>query len=150
MQHILSLIGLFIFCGLKFLIGPISVLAYGLSHWETVFFCFFSGVFWAIFFYYLGVKIQVWWRTKFPSKKKKKTFSKINRRIIRFKNSFGPLGLAALIPVLSVPIAALLCSKYFKHDRHVIASFIASVAFWSITLTFLSNPVVAYFEILFT
>lgn len=150
MQHILSLVGLFIFCGLKFLLGPGSVLAYGLSHWQTVFFCWIAGVFWAIFFYYLGVKIQLWWSVKFPPKKKKKAFSKTNRRIIAFKNNFGPLGLAALIPILSVPIAALLCSKYFKHDKHVIASFIASTAFWSVALTFLSKPVIGYIEILFS
>ncbi len=141
MQDVISLLGLWFFVGVKFLIGPVSVLAYGLSRWETVLFVSCAGTFWSGVFYYAGAGMQLWYRKKFPPKKKKRLFTKSNRRLVRIKNKFGVWGLALLIPIISVPISALLASKYFKHERYVWLRYLVSCTFWATVLTFFSDHI---------
>ena len=146
MGDILGLALLWIFIGLKFVIGPASALAYGLTKFETLLFVFSSSGFWSIFYYYTGAKIQDWYNAKFPSKKKKKVFSKRNRKIVALKNKFGAWGLAFLIPLISIPISALIASKYFKHDKKIWLKYLLASAFWSVVLTYFSHSIISLFK----
>ncbi|MGB0166789.1 MAG: hypothetical protein ACPF8V_08055 [Luteibaculum sp.] len=149
MKEVLALLGLWCFVGVKFLIGPASVLAYGLGKIETILFVSSAAIFWSLFFYFLGGRLQAYWRSKFPSKKSKRVFTKSNRQLVRFKNKFGIWGLAFLIPIISVPISALVASKYFKNDSLVWLKYGIPSIFWTIVLTYFSEPLIAWLKALF-
>ncbi len=143
MTQIFSLFLLWCFIGVKFVIGPASVLAFGLSKFETFLFVFSSASFWSIFYYYLGAKIQVWLNKIFPKKKQRKLFSKSSRRLVKFKSSFGAWGLAFLIPIISIPISAILASKYFKHDKQIWLKYVVSSGVWTVILTYFSHGIIS-------
>lgn len=146
MVELLSEIGtillLIAICGTKFLTGPAVVLAAGYPMIPTMIITFVGGSIGSIFFFRLGTTIFNWWQRIFPPKKKKKIFSKKNRTIVRFKNKFGVMGLALLVPLISIPISCFIAAKYFRHDRRAIPSYIIAVAGYSVILTLFSDPII--------
>ncbi len=149
-SEILKVFGLFLFSGTKFLMAPGAVLASGFDVLGTIIITFSGGVAGSIFFFKLGGSVFNAWDRYFPSKKKRKAFTKRNRLIIQFKNRFGVIGLAFLIPFISIPVSALLAAKYFRFDSKAIPAYVAATAFWSIVLTIFSEPVIVFFQQLFS
>ncbi|TXC81741.1 hypothetical protein [Luteibaculum oceani] len=150
MEKIGGMILLWFLVGAKFVLGPGSALALGLSKLESVLFVFGASSFWCLVLFYAGTRIQKFFREKFPSKKKKPVFTKKNRKIVSLKNKFGAWGIAALIPIISIPISALLASKYFKHDKYIWIKYIVVCAFWTVVLTYFSEPIVNGLKSLWT
>jgi hypothetical protein len=149
-SEIFKVFGLFLFSGTKFLMAPGAILASGYGLIGTMIIAFTGGVAGSIFFYKLGGTVFNAWERYFPSKKKRKSFTKRNRFIIQFKNKFGVIGLAFLIPLISIPVSALLAAKYFRFDTKAIPAYVAATAFWTIVLTLFSKPIVSFFQQLFS
>ena len=135
----------------KFLMGPGTILASGYSPGETIIINIIGGLLGSFFFFYFGAWFFNWLEVKFRKKgrKPKKRFTWKNRLIIRFKNRFGVIGMALLIPIISIPISALISAKYFRDDRKSIPAYILSVVFWSFILTYFSNPIINSIKELF-
>lgn len=65
----------------------------------------------------------------------KPVFTRTNRTIIKVKQGYGFWGIAAVgPPILSIPIAAVLAAKYFKHDPRTLPTMLVAVVVWSVLL----------------
>lgn len=65
----------------------------------------------------------------------KPIFTRTNRGIIRVKQGYGFWGIAAVgPPIISIPIAAVLAAKYFKHDRRTLPTMLFAVIAWAFVL----------------
>ena len=145
-NEILKILGLMFFCGTKILLGPGAALTAGYSRMETILIVFAGASIGSIVFFKLGNLIFSWFGAKFPSKKKKKKFTKKNRFIVNFKKNFGVIGLALIIPIISIPASAMISAKYFDKDPKTIPAFIFSSALWAVVLTFFSEPIIEFFN----
>lgn len=90
-------------------------------------------------FYHLGKVIFDWIdRVKAgkSGKGSKKVVTKSKRRLVAFKNKFGLRGLLFMAGLISVPISAVLVSKWFRNESGSIWWLSLAFVLWSIALTF--------------
>lgn len=66
----------------------------------------------------------------------KKVVTKSKRRLVAFKNKFGLRGLLFMAGLISVPISAVLVSKWFRNESGSIWWLSLAFVLWSIALTF--------------
>lgn len=70
-----------------------------------------------------------------PVARTKKIFTKRNRFIIKSVNKYGLMGIAAIAPLLSLPLAALIASrindKFIHNKKKVVVYLCTSVIVWS-------------------
>lgn len=135
-REVLQVVGLALFSSVKFLFAPSTVYLSGYSYLETILITICGGVLGVFVFFKSGTfifsKLDRW----IGRRKKKKSFTKRNRTIVKLKNKYGLYGLALLSPcVISIPLGCILAAKYFAHDRRTIPFFITAVVFWSFVLT---------------
>lgn len=143
LTEILKILGLLLLSGAKILMAPGAILAAGYGRFTTILIAFIGASIGSLFFLKLGGVIFAWMEKKFPPKKKK-VFTRKNRFIVNFKRKFGVIGLALIIPIISIPASAIISAKYFGDDPKTIPSFIASSALWAILLTFFSEPIIEF------
>jgi len=148
-SEVLKVVGLLALSGTKFLMAPGAILAAGYSLPITVLISFVGGTLGALFFFLAGSGFFRWLERIYPPSPKKRTFTRKNRLIVRFKNRFGVIGLALLIPLISIPVSTIIAAKYFRYDRKSIPAYLGAVAFWSIVLTYFSQPIVSWVKQLF-
>lgn len=137
MSDILEVVGFFLFSATKFLMAPPAMTILGYTVFKTISISFFGGFAGLIFFFYLG-KALFAIVNLFLGNKKRKSINKRNRLIVKYKSKIGVLGLSMLIPLISVPITAILVSKYYQLNYKTIASFGFSALFWSVVLSYIS------------
>ena len=71
-------------------------------------------------------------------KKKKKTFSPGNRRIVKIWKRYGPFGVAILTPIFFMPIVGTLILTSFNVNRKKILTYmLISAVFWAVVETIL-------------
>ena len=123
---------------------PIVILQFNFSFFETILWTNVGGILGFYFFAFLSEKLIRWWNhavrkkrpTGNPGAKKKKTFTKKNRRIVRIKQSYGLIGIAMTTPVLlSIPLGSFLVVRYYRSSRSKYLYMIASILIWSIIYT---------------
>ena len=69
---------------------------------------------------------------KRKNKKPAKIFSKRNRFLARFKNTYGFWGIVLVTPVfLTIPVGAFLANKYYSRRRHIVVYMILSIIGWA-------------------
>lgn len=134
---------------LKFLYTPGIMLASGFSVINTIVVCSVGGTLGAALFFIAGRMIFGWYERIFPPKKDKKTFTKGKRRIIVFKKRFGIIGLAVIVPLVSVPVSAVIAAKYYKNPLRVFAAYAAVLSLWSVVLTLFSVRLIEMIRALF-
>ncbi len=144
MTHIAG-IALFLFlAGTKLLIAPSIMLAAGTGILETIIITYIGSLLGATLFYYFGVAIFSWWDKLVGNDKVKKSiFSNRSRAIVKVKIHTGIIGIAALAPIISIPISALIIAKFFPGKNKVVAVFAVILIPVAIGLTFLSKPIIA-------
>lgn len=137
-------IAFFVFlASVKILFAPASMLAAGHSLIETMIITYVGGLLGSIVFYYFGVAIFNWWDgITGKNKKKKFIFSRKARTMVSVKMRYGIIGLAALAPIISVPVSALIVAKFFPANNRVVAVYALVLAPISVGLTLLSDPVI--------
>jgi hypothetical protein len=70
------------------------------------------------------------------TKRKKRIFTRRNRRIVRIWKSYGLIGLAALTPILfSIPIGTFMITRLEHNHRKILLYMFVSVTCWSLILT---------------
>ncbi len=84
-----------------------------------------------VFFYYLGHYLFGYFNKN--RKRKNPTKKKIKR--LRFIMKRGPIGLFILTPILSVPIVAIIASRFFAHHKVIVPKFILGFFIWALILT---------------
>jgi hypothetical protein len=121
---------------------PAAVYAFDYNYLQCILTSCAGAIFSTIVFTYLSDGIIKWWekfKDKWITKKgPKKHFTKSNRRIIKIKNRFGLVGIAALTPILlSIPLGAFLAERFYKDKKKVIIYISIATVFWSNALYFI-------------
>lgn len=121
---------------------PAAVYAFDYNYLQCILTSCAGAIFSTIVFTYLSDGIIKWWnklKEKLITKKgPKKHFTKSNRRIIKIKNRFGLIGIAALTPILlSIPLGAFLAERFYKDKKKVIIYISIATVFWSNALYFI-------------
>jgi uncharacterized membrane protein len=107
--------GIYMLCLVKFFAGPVLGAAAGYSPWEIIGVSVLGMMTSVTFFTFLGTRVKKAIQAR--STKKKKVFTKKNRRIVRIWGSYGELGIAALTPILLTPIGGTLILVSFGSDK---------------------------------
>lgn len=119
---------------LKFIGGPLSGIALGLSWLETCL-CTVAGMMISVVLVtYAGTALQKLFARWYPSKPKR--FTRRTRLAMRIWKRAGITGIALLTPVLLTPIGGTILAVSFKVKRPIIFGYmLASALFWGIVLT---------------
>ena len=71
-------------------------------------------------------------------RRKRKLFSKKNRRVVKIWRRYGPVGVAALTPILLMPIGGTIILTSFNiPPRKIVRYMLASAIFWAVLETIL-------------
>jgi uncharacterized protein YacL len=133
---ILEYLGWFFLTVLKFLITPSTMIGLGYSWIGTIITVFVSAFIGFICFFNFGEVLF-----KYLEKRRKKPrnkFSRMNRFIVKMKTKYGLLGMGLISGMISVPIAGLLASRYFRDDKKAIPAFTLAFLLWTVFLTSIS------------
>ncbi|WP_266362775.1 hypothetical protein [Tellurirhabdus rosea] len=119
---------------LKFIGGPISGIALGLSWLETSL-CTILGMMVSVMAVtYAGKALQLLLRRW--SKKPPRRFTRRTRLAVRIWKRSGMLGIALLTPLLLTPIGGTALAVSFRVHRHLIFAYmLGSAVFWGVVLT---------------
>jgi hypothetical protein len=124
---------------------PLVIIQFEFSFLETVLWTNVGGIAGIYFFAFLSEKLINWWKTTFrrsnrsileDEQQEKKIFTKRNRRIVRVKQKYGLIGIAAITPfLLSIPVGVFLVVRYYRTSRTKFFYLIAANIIWSIIYT---------------
>jgi len=143
--HLAKIFSVFFLSTVKFLFAPGTAIASGISPVQTIFITSSGGITGITFFYFFGrwVFEQIdAWRYRNLSSKQKRIFTKRNRYIVKFKLSFGLIGLIIVTPaILSIPIGSVVAAKFYYENKYTYPLLVVSTIIWSIGLTIFSSTV---------
>ena len=130
----------------KFIVTPSLMIAAGYSALEVILVTSISALVGVLFFNKLGRYLFLKWATyklnryqKNPgSRKPTKKITPVRRKIVALKEKYGLAGILVVSVILSVPISAILVSKYFQKNSASVWMLGLVFAVWSIILTFAS------------
>lgn len=138
---IIKFIGYFLGTAFKFLlVAPAAIVDLQLNFIEAIVFCFTSGMTGVMVTLYLSKYIFQgfdWVKHKITGKRhkpKRKVFTPNKRRLVRFKATYGLIGISLITPtLLSIPVGTLIAARLYRHDRrHVYMYMAGSLAIWSV------------------
>ncbi|NOX47468.1 MAG: hypothetical protein GXO89_10890, partial [Chlorobi bacterium] len=140
--QVFKLLQILVLSGVKFIFAPLISIGYGFNYFQTVIITTIGGIFGFLFFYYLSRWIIQQYNRLCPivfsyftgntierakqilncgETKKKKAFSRRNRKIVSIRKKYGFAGIVLLTPVLlSIPIGAFLAQKYYSKRSNVL------------------------------
>lgn len=135
-----------LFSAVKFAMTfPLAVVEFQFSFLETLLWTNIGGILGIYFFAYLSGRLISWWNRTFRRSQLerpvygpggRKLFTRRNRRIVRIKQRYGLLGIAATTPfLLSIPVGTFLVVRYYRHTRTRFLYLIASNVVWSVIYT---------------
>ncbi|AFL83141.1 hypothetical protein Belba_0482 [Belliella baltica DSM 15883] len=132
-DYLLKFLAIYVTCLFKFVAGPILGSAAGYSIFEITIVSV-AGMMTSVFLIsYLGDWIKTNW--SFKVSKKRNKFSKKNRRIVKVWQKFGPIGIAAITPMLLTPIGGTIIMSAFRVEKKVVFTYMfLSGVFWAIIL----------------
>jgi len=124
----------------KFIGGPALGVAYDLSLIGVVSMTVFGMMTTVIIISFFGIRLRNWIQKKYNNKRRRKVFSKRNRRIVKIWRGYGEFGVSFFTPVLFSPIVGTLLVTALGGKRNkVIVYMLISAIFWAFTLTSLSD-----------
>ncbi len=121
----------------KFVFGPTLGVAYGFNVFLTGTLTLLGCMTSVYIFTFFGDRIKVL-TDRFFKKKKRKLFTRQNRRFVRIWRKYGIIGIAFLTPILLTPIGGTVAANAMgcKKERIFRYMWISSL-FWSYTITWL-------------
>lgn len=126
---------------------PLAIMEFKFSFFETILWINVGGIIGIYFFAYLSEAVNQWLQglidqqrkkrgLKAKQIKKKKVFTKKNRRIVRIKQRYGLIGIALSTPLLlSIPVGVFLAVRYYPRKRTKYMYLIGSNIAWSFFYT---------------
>jgi hypothetical protein len=118
----------------KFVGGPVFGYLSGLSFLATITFTILGMMTTVLIISLIGNKIK----TAYFSKRKKKLFTKKNRRTVFIWKKFGLAGIAFLTPILFSPIIGTSVATAFgEKPKRIMLFMFGSAVFWSLALSFI-------------
>jgi len=125
---------------------PVAIMEFRFDFFQTIIWTNIGGILGIYFFAFLSDKIIQLWRSYvtpifkrrhdrtsgFEANQNKKIFTKRSRRVIRIKNKYGLIGIAASTPILlSIPVGVFLVVRYFGKKKIKFSYLIGSNIIWS-------------------
>jgi uncharacterized membrane protein len=130
-SQIVKYISVLLASTIKFIGGPITGRALGLTWWETASFSVLGMMMVVVLIAFTGEKLQ-----KLFAKNKPKLFSKRTRLAIRIRQRFGLVGIAFLTPIFFTPIGGTLIAISFKYSiQKIIVNMLFFAVFWGVILS---------------
>ncbi len=135
---------------IKFMFAPFVAKGLSLDFFSTWIAAFSGGLISALVFYFASEffmkrnhdkKIAKILEAKRSGKplKLKKSFTKVNKSLVRFKHSIGQKGMCILAPLfLSVPIGSIVCAKFYGKKKSTFPVIVFGLALNSFILSFLA------------
>jgi hypothetical protein len=127
------------FCSWKFAaMFPVAIIVMRMSFWEALVYTNIGGILGAfVFCYFSGFLLRTWdkyWPEKLTvRRKKRKVFTRRNRKFVNIKVRYGLMGIVFLSPViLSIPLGAFLTVKYYGLKVMNVIWLVAGQVFWSL------------------
>jgi membrane protein DedA with SNARE-associated domain len=115
---------------IKFIGGPLSGAAAGLTWIETFIFTVLGMMASVLIFSFLGENAKKRFLSRFR-KKKKILFTPRNRRIVRIWRKYGLKGVAFLTPLLLTPIGGTIVAASFgEPPKRILIYMLVSAIFW--------------------
>lgn len=144
MTDVLGILFFIFFAGTKLLLAPGLMLAAGYGMVKTIVITYTGALLGAIIFYYFGVAIFGWFDELMGNHgaHKKTVFSRKARTMVHVKIRYGIIGIAALAPIISIPVSALIVAKFFPGKHKVVGVYAVVLVPISIILPLLSEPVI--------
>jgi hypothetical protein len=146
LQPAYKFVELFFLSSVKFVFTPLLSKYIGFNFLETFIITAIFGIFWVTVFYYLSSALILIYHYILTGKffgfkgKPKRVFTKRNRRIVRFKSTFGYLGVIAFTPILlSLPLGSFLARRYYSHKKLILPLIFVSIGIWAFILTCIMN-----------
>lgn len=133
---ILEYLGWFFLSILKFVITPSTMIGLGYSWLGTLITVSASAIIGFVGFYFFGEIIFDYFAKH--RKKPAKKFTFMNRTIVKMKLKYGLLGMGIIAGVISVPLAGLLASRYFRNHNTAIPAISLAFFLWTLVLTSLT------------
>ena len=129
-----TIVVIFLLTMLKFIAGPTLGLAAGFPLVQTILITFGGTMASVILFTFLGELIREKVIKRFF--KKKKVFTKRNRRFVSFWNKYGMFGVAFLTPVIFTPIGGTVLMTAFGSPRFKVLTYMmVSASFWAVVMS---------------
>jgi hypothetical protein len=124
----------------KFIGGPAFGTAYDLNLIGIVTMSVLGMMTTVVIISFFGIKLRDWIQKKYNYKRKRKTFSKRSRRIVKIWRGYGEFGVSFFTPILFSPIiGTLLVTTLGGKRNRVITYMLISAIFWAFALTSLSD-----------
>ena len=145
----------------KYIITLPYAMVIGLEYEQALFAVLTGGIGGFLFFYYLSKPVIKGFRavtqflcryfSKFRRgnetrceferiKKKTRIFTRKNRFLARFKNTYGFWGVIVCTPVfLTIPLGAFLAGKYYSKRKYLVLYMVISITGWAGILTGVMN-----------
>ena len=120
---------------------PVAIYVMEMSFTETLIYTNIGGFLGALASVYFSRFLIHIWNTYWPEKlkfrrKKRRIFTKRNRRFVKIKSNYGLIGIVMLSPViLSIPIGSFLTVRYYGNSIRNFLFLIAGQLFWSVVYT---------------
>jgi len=156
MEYILKLLNVSFIASIKYFWSAPYAFLLRLNAWETLFCIEIGGILGFLLYYYffrfLLAKLKLLWPTVYyftptifkvrfelwlERRRKRiltrRKFTATNKFIVKIRRRYGMWGIIVLSPViLSIPIGALLGTKYFPHRHGFIPYMILSISVWGV------------------
>lgn len=127
---------------LKFILGPVTGTSLGLSFIEIYLCTVFGMMTTVVGITYLGTPARKKIAELLGNRKKRKTFTPRNRRIVRVWIKYGMKGVAFLTPLLlSPPLGTIIAVSFGENKQKIIFYMFISAAFWGLVFTAIINTV---------
>lgn len=145
-----AIIAVFFSSFIKFMFAPVFSAGLGLSFQITWISVFSGGLVCASIFFFGSEYFMKRAHQKKVEKnaeamrkgveiKRKKSFTRVNKILVKFKHTIGQKGLCMLAPLfLSVPLGSIVCAKFYGHKKTTFPIIIFGLAFNSFILTVLA------------
>lgn len=126
---------------------PLAVMEFRFGFFETILWINIGGLAGIYFFAYLSKGLNRWiesmvqrWKSRDAApageKNNRKIFTRRNRRIVRIKQRYGLIGIAATTPLLlSIPVGVFLVVRYYPRNQLRYVCLIGSNLVWSFIYT---------------
>ncbi len=138
--QIMKYLTVYLLSTVKFIGGPVSGVAAGLTWIETFLFTVLGMMTSVVIFSLLGENAKKRFLSKF--RKNKKLFSPRNRRLVSVWRKYGLLGVAFLTPIILSPIIGTMVAASFGETRKRIFTYMLfSALFWGVIFSFVLTQI---------
>ncbi len=121
---------------------------YGFSFFEKALITILGMMTSVIVVSFIGQKLRLWMQKKIKRKKKRKRFTKRNRRIVYLWRHYGEFGVSFFTPLIFSPVIGTLLVMILGGKRKkVILYMFVSAVFWALTITSLSEVFLGIFKL---